>query len=68
MTVVAYVLNHEAEQWQSRADFYEQHRDYFPRLASSPFLNRCRAIAAGYRRAAKEVAAALPDQRSLSES
>ena len=39
----------KAERWGRRALFYEKHRDYFPRLSSSRFVNRCRALEARYR-------------------
>ncbi len=44
-----------AEGWSRRAQFYERHRDYFPRLASSPFVERCRELEA----ASREVAGLL---------
>ncbi len=39
----------KAERWKRRAMFYEQHRDYFPRLASGQFITRCRQLEARYR-------------------
>lgn len=39
----------KAERWGRRALFYEKHRDYFPRLSSSRFISRCRALEARYR-------------------
>ena len=39
----------KAERWGRRALFYEKHRDYFPRLSASRFVNRCRALEARYR-------------------
>lgn len=39
----------KAERWKRRALFYEQHRDYFPRLSSSRFVGRCRELEAAYR-------------------
>ena len=38
-----------ADRWRRRALFYERHRDYFPRLASGRFLERCRELEAAYR-------------------
>lgn len=38
-----------AERWRRRALFYERHRDYFPRLASGRFVERCRELEATYR-------------------
>ncbi len=38
-----------ADRWRRRAQFYAQHRDYFPRLASGRFVNRCRELEASYR-------------------
>ena len=40
----------KAERWKRRALFYERHRDYFPRLATSRFIDRCRELEAMYRR------------------
>lgn len=39
----------KAERWKRRALFYEQHRDYFPRLSSGRFVDRCRELEAAYR-------------------
>lgn len=39
----------KAERWGRRALFYERHRDYFPRLSSGRFVNRCRELEARYR-------------------
>jgi hypothetical protein len=39
----------KAERWGRRALFYERHRDYFPRLSASRFVNRCRELEAKYR-------------------
>ena len=40
----------KAERWKRRAQFYERHQDYFPRLATSRFIRRCRELEATYRR------------------
>jgi len=37
-----------ADRWRRRASFYERHREYFPRIASSPFVDRCRELEAAY--------------------
>jgi hypothetical protein len=39
----------KAERWGRRALFYERHRDYFPRLSASRFVNRCRELESRYR-------------------
>ena len=39
----------KAERWKRRALFYERHRDYFPRLSSSRFVDRCRELEVAYR-------------------
>jgi hypothetical protein len=39
----------KAERWGRRARFYERHRDYFPRLSTGRFVNRCRELEANYR-------------------
>lgn len=38
-----------AERWRRRAQFYERYHDYFPRLASGPFIARCRELESAYR-------------------
>ncbi|MGC3976124.1 MAG: hypothetical protein QM771_17315 [Nitrospira sp.] len=53
-----------ADRWRRRAQFYERHRDYFPRLASSPFVDRCRALEAASREVA-EVLFAMPPRVNL---
>ena len=35
--------------WRRRALFYERHRDYFPRLASGRFVERCHELETAYR-------------------
>lgn len=37
-----------ADRWRRRAAFYERHREYFPRIAASPFVDRCRALESAY--------------------
>ena len=39
----------KAERWKRRAMFYERHREYFPRVAASRFIDRCRELEATYR-------------------
>ncbi len=39
----------KAERWKRRAVFYERHRDYFPRVSSSRFVDRCRELETAYR-------------------
>jgi hypothetical protein len=39
----------KADRWKRRAQFYERHRDYFPRVSASRFINRCRELEAMYR-------------------
>jgi len=54
----------KAERWKRRALFYERHRDYFPRLSSSRFVDRCRQLESAYR-ALAEVMFLLPTQDQL---
>ncbi|ODT46209.1 MAG: hypothetical protein ABS70_01340 [Nitrospira sp. SCN 59-13] len=53
-----------ADRWRRRAQFYERHRDYFPRVASSPFVDRCRELEAASRQIA-EVLFAMPPRVDL---
>ncbi len=53
----------KAERWKRRAVFYERHRDYFPRLASGPFINRCRELEASYRALAQLMFLVPPEKR-----
>jgi hypothetical protein len=46
--LAAWVLSKNAERWRRRAQFYERHRDYFPRLSSGRFIARCRQLEATY--------------------
>lgn len=39
----------DADRWRRRALFYERHRDYFPRLASGRFIDRCHELETTYR-------------------
>ena len=45
----ALVFRSHADRWRRRALFYERHRDYFPRLASGRFVERCRELETAYR-------------------
>ena len=58
------LLIFKAERWKRRAQFYEQHRDYFPRLSASQFVDRCRELEAGYRDLARMMLL-LPAQDQL---
>lgn len=58
------LLIFKAERWKRRALFYEQHRDYFPRLSASRFVDRCRELEAGYRDLARMMLL-LPAQDQL---
>lgn len=51
----------KADRWRRRARFYEQHRDYFPRLSAGRFVERCRKLEMLYQRLA-EVMLAMPIQ------
>jgi hypothetical protein len=51
----------KADRWRRRARFYEQHRDYFPRLSAGRFVDRCRKLEMLYQRLA-EVMLAVPIQ------
>jgi hypothetical protein len=53
----------KAERWGRRALFYEQHRDYFPRLSAGRFVNRCRALEARYRALAELIFLLPTDDR-----
>jgi hypothetical protein len=54
----------KAERWKRRAHFYERHRDYFPRVSSSRFVNRCRELEAAYR-ALAQMMFLLPEQDQM---
>lgn len=45
----AWLFGVNADRWRRRAVFYERHRDYFPRLASGRFVERCRELEVAYR-------------------
>ncbi|MCS6291381.1 MAG: hypothetical protein H8K10_20750 [Nitrospira sp.] len=47
--LAARLLRVNADRWRRRALFYERHRDYFPRLASGRFVERCCELEAAYR-------------------
>lgn len=54
----------KADRWERRALFYERHRDFFPRLSSSRFVDRCRQLEAAYR-ALAQMMLLLPQQGQL---
>ncbi|MDF0675436.1 MAG: hypothetical protein P0120_14030 [Nitrospira sp.] len=54
----------KAERWGRRARFYERHRDYFPRLSSGQFVNRCRELEASYR-ALAQIMFLIPTEKRL---
>jgi len=54
----------KAERWKRRALFYEQHRDYFPRLSSSRFVGQCRELEEAYR-ALAQMMLLLPAQEQF---
>jgi hypothetical protein len=53
----------KAERWGRRALFYETHRDYFPRVSASRFVNRCRALEARYQALAQLIFLIPADER-----
>lgn len=62
--LAGWVFAVNADRWRRRAQFYERHRDYFPRMASGPFVDRCRQLES----ASREVACmlfALPQQDEM---
>lgn len=62
--LAARLFRFNAERWRRRALFYEQYRDYFPRLSAGQFVDRCRELEATYRRLA-EIMFALPAEHQL---
>ena len=62
--LAGWLLTVNADPWRRRAQFYEHHRDYFPRLASGPFVDRCRELEAASREVA-EVLFAMPPRIEL---
>jgi hypothetical protein len=54
----------KAERWGRRALFYERHREYFPRLSASRFVDRCRELEATYR-ALAQMMFLMPGQNQL---
>jgi hypothetical protein len=48
--LAARVFTFRADRWRRRATFYERYRDYFPRLSSGRFIDRCRELETIYRR------------------
>lgn len=58
------LLLFKAERWKRRAQFYERHREYFPRLSASRFVDRCRELEATYR-ALAQMMFLMPGQDQL---
>jgi hypothetical protein len=58
--LVAWAIRRNAERWGERALFYERHRDYFPRLASGPFVARCRELEATYQGLSRAIGTMTP--------
>ena len=58
--LAAWLFSVNADRWRRRAQFYERHRDYFPRLASSPFVDRWRGLEAASREFARRLFAVRP--------
>ena len=47
--LAAWLFSINADRWRRRALFYERHRDYFPRVSSGRFVDRCHELEATYR-------------------
>ncbi len=62
--LAAWFFSVNADRWRRRAQFYERHRDYFPRVASSPFVDRCRELESASREFARRLFA-MPVQDEL---
>lgn len=62
--LAAWLFSVNADRWRRRAQFYERHRDYFPRLAASPFVDRCRELESASREFARRLFA-MPVQDEL---
>ena len=54
-SMTARLLAEAAKRWQQRAQFYERHRDYFPRLSTGRFVGRCHELEATYRGLAQAI-------------
>ncbi len=53
--LLAQLYHADAERWHRQAQFYARHRAYFPRLATSRFVVRCRQLCELYRRLARSL-------------
>jgi hypothetical protein len=62
--LTAWLFKINADRWRRRALFYERHRDYFPRLSSGRFVDRCHELEETYRGLA-QVMFNLPPQVQL---
>jgi len=61
----AWLFSVHADRWRRRAQFYERHRDYFPRLASGRFVDRCRELESAYRGLARVLFPMSPQLRMV---
>jgi hypothetical protein len=64
LELITRVCIFKAERWGRRALFYERHRDYFPRLSASRFVNRCRELESRYRMLA-QIMFLIPEEDRL---
>jgi len=64
LDVAARLFNVNADRWRRRAEFYERHRDYFPRLASGSFVDRCHQLESASRAIARTLFA-MPSRGEL---
>ena len=62
--LAARLFRFRADRWRRRALFYRRYREYFPRLASSRFVERCLELDQRYRGMA-EVLRAMQTNRLL---
>lgn len=49
---VAWLFRFQAARWSRRARFYDRYQEYFPRLSSGRFVERCRELESLYGRLA----------------
>lgn len=62
--LAGWLFSANADRWRRRAQFYERHREYFPRLASGSFVERCRELESASRAFAR-LLFAVPRQDEL---
>jgi len=62
--LAGWLFSVNADRWRRRAQFYEHHREYFPRLASGSFVERCRELES-ISRAFARLLFAVPPQDEL---